>query len=153
MDNEQEKLSIMPILKQIPFFATLNETDHQAIVKHIEYQLYPLNYVIFKEGDPGDKMYIIRKGHISVSKKKTGLEEVENIANMGPGDFFGEMALISNEARNATVTTLEETEVFTLSKYDLFILIQNNPDMAGRVNKEFIDRFNDNDMREKREAM
>lgn len=153
MNNEQEKLSILPILKQVPFFVSLNENDHHEIIKHIEYQLYPANYTIFKEGDLGEKMFFIRKGKILVTKKKTGFDDFETIAQLGPGDFFGEMALISNEPRNANVTTLEETEVFTLSKYDLFVLIQNNVDMAGRINKEFIDRFNENDLREKRQSL
>lgn len=153
INNETgNKLSILPILRQIPFFASLNEQDHQELIQHIECQLYPANYVIFKEGDDGEKMYLIRRGSVVVSKQRTDGKPADLIANIGPGQFFGEMALISNEKRNATVIAQEEIEVFTLSKSDLFTLLENNPDMAGRVNSEYLDRFKANDRRSAEQA-
>lgn len=141
------KLSILPILQQIPFFASLNDNDHQELIRHIEYQLYPANYVIFNEGEAGEKMYLIRKGSVTVTKQRVDGKPADLLATLGLGQFFGEMALISNENRNATVTAQVETEVFTLSKSDLFTLLENNPDMAGRVNAEYLGRFKANDRR------
>ncbi|MBU2523882.1 cyclic nucleotide-binding domain-containing protein [Patescibacteria group bacterium] len=134
--------SIVPILKQLPFFANLNEQDHLEIIKNIQMQLFPVNYPIFKEGEPGDKMYIIRKGQVKVNKGG------EDIAMLNTNDFFGEMALFSSEPRNATCITTLETEVFTLSKDDMFKLIQTNPELASHINAEFLDRIKENDARD-----
>lgn len=133
-----EKLSILPILQKIPLFAQLNEADHQEIIDHITLEYFPANKVIFNEGDPGDKMYIIKRGLAKVFKTQQ-MEEKE-LAILGENDFFGEMALISENPRMASVKTLEEAEMFTLSKQDFIKLCSTNQNLASIINDEFIKR-------------
>jgi len=136
--------SILPILKQIPLFAELGEDSHQEIIKRITMELYPPSHVLFTEGTPGDKLYIIKTGMVKVSRKDLIMNADKEVATLGPNDFFGEMALITDEPRNATVTILDEAQLFVLSKSDFLKLVADVPDMANKISNEFIDRVKTN---------
>jgi len=131
---------MLSILKQIPFFEPLDQELHEALIKNIEMQYYPANHILFKEGDPGDKMYIIKNGKIGIyaNHKKNPL------ATLKSNDFFGEMALVSNQPRNATAQTITETEIFVLHKDIFQELIRTNPDIASQISEEIIRRVNEN---------
>jgi len=87
--------SILPILQQIPIFKNLDERVHEQIIENITLQFYPANYELFAQGDPGDKMYIIKNGLVKISKDK------KEVATLGDNDFFGELDLVSDAPRNA----------------------------------------------------
>ncbi|KKU80569.1 MAG: transcriptional regulator of Crp/Fnr family [Candidatus Peregrinibacteria bacterium GW2011_GWA2_47_7] len=135
--------SILPILKQIPLFQELNEIDHKEVIPHIVMNYYPANHVLFSQGDVGDKMYIIKSGMVKISRKDENGPDIE-IATLTPTDFFGEMALISDEPRNATATVVEEGEIFELAKRDFFALIEKTPGLATKISTEFIVRIKSN---------
>jgi len=77
------------------------------------------------EGDEGQKFYFISAGRVSVKKKG------KEVHQLGVGDFFGERALITNEARNATVTTVGEVEVLTLSATDFMFMLGSNDEIKS----------------------
>ncbi|MFA6089782.1 MAG: cyclic nucleotide-binding domain-containing protein [Candidatus Woesearchaeota archaeon] len=143
--QNQGNFSILPILKKIPLFANLNEKEHADIVSHIELQFYPKNYVIFHEGDIGEAVYIIKTGLVQVFKGEG--ETRKNFAALGEGDFFGEMALMSDEVRSASVETVEDSEIFVLKKADFFELVQKSPDMASHLSEECLKRMKENKMK------
>lgn len=134
-------LSILPILKKIPLLADLNEDDHKEIIKHIEMQYYPAHQMIFKENDPGDAVYIIKRGVVRIFHKGEDQTEDQEVAMLGDNDVFGEMAIISEKPRNATAQTMEESEIFILKKEDFIQLVSSNPNMASRISSEFLQRF------------
>jgi len=135
-------LSILPILKKIPLLADLNEEDHKEIIKHIEMQYFPAHQVVFKENDPGDAVYIIKRGVVRIYHPGATdpVEDVE-VAMLGDNDVFGEMAIISEKPRNASAQTMEESEIFVLKKEDFIQLVSSNPNMASRISSEFLKRF------------
>ncbi|KKP37094.1 MAG: Crp/Fnr family transcriptional regulator [Candidatus Peregrinibacteria bacterium GW2011_GWA2_33_10] len=137
-----ETFSILPILQKIPIFQDLNEQDHKEIIDRITLQYFPANTIIFSEGDPGDKMYIIKTGLVKVFKTENSQEK--ELAILGENEFFGEMALISEAPRNASIITLEECELFTFSKQDFLKLTSTNQHMATIINDEFIKRVKEN---------
>lgn len=126
------------ILKKIPFFADLSEEDLNLIRANVKMDYFPEGHVIFEEGDAGDIMYIIKRGKVQV------LRENSIVAELGDGAFFGEMALVSDVPRNATVKTLSDVEVLTLSSDNFKSLVNNNPSIASMVSVEVIKRVNDN---------
>lgn len=132
--------TIIKILQKIPLLAELNEADHHEIVKRITLEYYPQKHIIFREGDAGDAFYIIKRGVVRVFHEAKDSQEQE-MAMLGDNDFFGEMALISDKPRNATTMTMEESEVFKLTKEDFLALVSSNPDMAGRISSEFLKRL------------
>mgnify|MGYP001594644827 CR=1 FL=1 len=67
MNNENVDVSvILPVLKQIPLFAGLDESLHREIIQHIVLMYYPANYVLFKEQDLGDALYIVKSGQVEI---------------------------------------------------------------------------------------
>lgn len=135
---------MITILKQIPFFATLDKELHETIIKNIEMQYYPKSYTLFKEGDEGDKMYIIKNGKVEITMEQA---EKNPIATLSTNDFFGEMALVSNDPRNATAKTLEDSEIFVLHKDVFQELMRINPEIATQISNEIIHRVNENDQK------
>ena len=85
------------------------------------------NEVVFHRDDPGDSLHLIQKGRVSIAVM-TPLGDVATIAVRGPGESFGEMALVSAESRrSATVTALEETETFAVYRAEFDHLCRANP--------------------------
>ncbi len=144
-DNNADASMLLPVLKQIPLFSNLDESLHKEIIQHIVLMYYPTNYVIFKENDDGDALYIIKNGNIQIyhEPKEEG-DLPENIAEIINGGFFGEMALISDQPRNASAKALVDSEVFILSKGDFKKLLDTNPVLAEQISAAVVDRTNEN---------
>jgi len=128
---------MIEILKNIPFFADLPEEDLNAIMENIQLQYFPADHEIFQEAAIGDIMYIIKRGKVQVIRTSAV------IAELSDNDFFGEMALVSEEPRNATVKTLTDLEVLTLNKADFQHLMSSNPTIASMISYEVVNRAND----------
>lgn len=146
--NEQDLHIITNLLKKIQLFEGLDEQLQAEIIKHINLEYYPENFVLFREGDIGDKMYIIKSGNVRIFHAGETPSFDREIALLGENEFFGEMALISDVPRNATARTTQTTETFTLKKVDFLNLISTDPSFATQVSKEFLDRVKAN-IREK----
>lgn len=136
--------TILPILKKIPLFADLSEAEHKEIIKNIVLNYFPVGYTFFKQGDSDGSMFIIKHGTVKVSRRDSAANEEKEIAVLSDNDFFGEMALVLNEPRNATVTAVSECEVFQLKKEDYIKLIESSPTMASHVSTEFLAREKQN---------
>ena len=94
---------MIEILKQIPFFAELSDEDLEAIGEKVKMQYFGADQVIFEEGDYGEEMYIIKRGKVQV------LRDFSIIAELSDNAFFGEMALVSEEPRNATIKAMSSS--------------------------------------------
>lgn len=90
--------------------------------------------IIFNEGDTGDFLYIITQGEVEVYSAKKG-----HLANLGPGQYFGEMALLREAKRNATIRCTKSTNVLALTKKDFGTLVANFKEL--KQNFEDTDRF------------
>ncbi len=98
-------------------------------------KIYAPGTVVFREGDTGDEMYIIQRGKVRVSKDFSGKPHV--IAVLDKGEFFGEMAIVSQLARTATVTAIDEVEALAFDRDGLLKMITRNP----RIGLSIIDRL------------
>jgi CRP-like cAMP-binding protein len=136
---------ILNILRTIPLFQALTEEEHKSIIEHITMEYYPAHHVLFEKGVLGDAMYIIKSGMIRIfdpgvaaSAEDTPTEGTpKEIANLGEGNFFGEMALIEDQPRMASAETLSDCEIFVLKKADLAELLQNSPEIAKKVEEAY----------------
>lgn len=138
---------ILPILKRIPLFAELDEKEHQEIINNIVLNYFPLGHIFCREGDAVNEesqMFIIKHGMVKISRMDKGTGQDREIAVLADNDFFGEMALVQNEPRNATATAIGECEIFQLKKSDFLKLMQTNQNMATRISEEFINRLKKN---------
>lgn len=107
----------------------LKMTPSQGIIRlH-----YEENEIIFKEGDIGDYLYIIVSGEVSVLRANNG--EQECMATLGAGEFFGEMALLNQKTRSATIKCLSSVDVLALRKSDFGALLTNFSDLKESFEK------------------
>lgn len=90
--------------------------------------------VIFEEGDPGRDVYVIRSGTVEVLKRRPGGGQ-DVIKQLGPGDHFGEMALLGNVPRNATIRTVGPVEVFKMGRNGFAALYTTLPGVKEHFNR------------------
>ncbi len=82
--------------------------------------------VVFHEGDPGDTLHLISKGRVAV-RVATVLGDTATLAVLGPGDFFGELALLEERPRTASIVALEKTETLALHRDDFTAMAREHP--------------------------
>ncbi len=105
------------------------------ITKNI-YQKYVKTFepgqVIFKEGEPGDEMFIIIQGEVEI-RKRTSAKTSKTLIAFDEGDIFGEMALIEKKPRSATAVTLKACRMLVMNEALLDTMLENNPDFAKKM--------------------
>jgi MFS family permease len=100
----------LAVLRSIPIFAPLDIPTVDHLAQQLRARLSPAGTVVVRQGDIGDRFYVIDRGSVEVSA------DGRVVATLGPGDFFGEIALLRDVPRTATVTALEETRLLTLER-------------------------------------
>ena len=104
---------------------------------------FPRGTVLFSEGEPGKEMYVLQSGRVAISKKVRDVEKV--LAILGPGEFFGEMAIISNKPRNASATVSEEAKLLVIDPKTFEGMIRGNSEIAVRMIKKLAERLSEAD--------
>jgi CRP-like cAMP-binding protein len=104
---------------------------------------FPKGTVLFREGEPGKEMYVLQSGKVAISKKVRDVEKV--LAILGPGEFFGEMAIISNKPRNASASIEEDARLLMIDPRTFEAMIRGNAEIAVRMIKKLAERLSDAD--------
>jgi CRP-like cAMP-binding protein len=131
---------VLESLRAIPLFRRVSESDLEELATHLIERRFPKNATVVEEGLPGDYMYVIRKGRVKVTKaSEDGREKIMNFLDAGA--FFGDMALLGDETRSASVKTLEESILLALSRRDFIDLLRQSPDLALAVIEELANRL------------
>jgi CRP-like cAMP-binding protein len=102
-------------LPQIPLFSDLSKNAFVMLMEKMHMRQAPPGDVIIREGEKGDSFFIIAQGKVRVEKLGEGGKQI-HLASLGDGAFFGEMALLSEAPRNASVIADEPTQLFEISK-------------------------------------
>ncbi len=113
-------------LKDSPLFAGLDEKELEQAEKVAVRKKYPKNTVVFSEGDTSNSLYIISSGRIKVSITDENGKEII-LSMLGPGEYFGEMALLDDSPRSACAVTKEPTELIIISKNNFMNIFSSNP--------------------------
>jgi CRP-like cAMP-binding protein len=111
------ELTTEETLANVELFAELSESDIDRLAKVTVVRDFKAGDVIVREGELGVAFYIVAKGHVEVVKG-LGSGNEQMVARLGPGEFFGEMALFDNQVRSHSVRALEDTECLVLTKWD-----------------------------------
>lgn len=121
-------------LQVVPFFANMPDDHAVELAKSLVPRRFGLGQVIFHLGDPGGLLYLISRGKVKISHTTPEGQEVV-LAILGPGDFFGELALLDDAPRSATAVALEATETWTLHREEFMRYLAENPEFALHVLK------------------
>jgi voltage-gated potassium channel len=112
---------------KVPLFSGLDATRIAAIARLLKPQIVPERQAIVRRGEPADAMFVIMDGTVEV--------EVEPPVRLTKGHFFGEMGLLFDTTRNATVTALNETRLLVLDRADFDRLMRQHPDLKARIER------------------
>ncbi len=128
------------MFNNIPLFAGLPEEDLKAISSHAVTKSYAKNTVIINEGDASDSLYVIIAGRVKVFlSDEDGKEVILNTQEAG--DYFGELALIDEAPRSASVMTLDDSKMSIVSKRDFEDCLVRHPQIALLVIKGLTKRL------------
>lgn len=117
------------ILKNIPLFSTLSEEELEVIAKMAVRKSCPANTLVMSEGDTDYALYVIESGSLEVFlMDETGKEIV--LDTKGPGDYFGEMALLDDAPRSASVTSRESASFLVIQGREFRAYLSTRPDLA-----------------------
>jgi cAMP-dependent protein kinase regulator len=114
-----------------PLFSELDADDRKYVLTKFKPDIYQPNQVIIQEGTEGDFLFVIKSGKVLVKTKDIKGREIK-LAELGPGDFFGEVALITNTPRTATVVAITKVGVLKMSKEDFLEIIQLYPSVLEK---------------------
>lgn len=128
------------MLRKIDLFAELPEEDLQAVSNLAATRTYPKNTIIISEGDDSDSLYAVLSGKVKVYlSDDDGREIIINI--LGEGEYFGELALLDDAPRSASVMTLEETKLVVISKSAFENCLSKNPQLSLHIIRELSKRM------------
>ena len=117
-------------IRTIRVFREFERPELVALTGRLRERKLRRGQILFREGETGEEMFLVREGTILVSKAVTGKVE-QILARFGPGDFFGEMSLFDRSPRSATIQAETETVLLALDRENLNGLIQVNPRAAA----------------------
>jgi len=120
------------MMRKVEFFTPLNVGQLDKVLSHVMLFSYGAGETVFRQGRKGDAFFIVYKGKVDV-RIRTFLWMKKTVASLGPGEFFGEISLISDEPRNATVVCTEPTLLFTLISEDFKFVLDENPAAAKEM--------------------
>lgn len=99
----------------------------------------PAGKVVFRQGDDGGSMFIIRKGKVRLTREADGIRRI--VAILSPGDFFGEMAVVSGRPRSATADVIEDAELIRILAHTVEEIVSNRAEVAFRLIQRLADRL------------
>jgi CRP-like cAMP-binding protein len=135
--NEKE---IISALQKVPIFAGLNQRQLQSVAKLSYERQYKAGEVIVKQGEQGIGMFLIVAGKAeAVRERADGSKATVN--TFAAGDFFGELALLDDGVRTASVVTTEDSECLGLPRWDFQTLLKNDAEMTLSILLEVARRF------------
>ena len=116
-------------LRSVPLFASLDSKATAELGKYLTIHDYPKSATIFRHGDPGDAMYIIDVGKVRISVTDADGHTV-TLAELGAGDFFGDMAILDGQGRSANATATENARLAQLTRDDFLSFMRSDPRVA-----------------------
>lgn len=124
----QERSRTAP-LENIPLFSGLSDAELATLEQHTTTRIYPRNTIVINEGDEGSALYVLISGQVKVYlSNEEGKEIIVN--TLGPGEYFGELALLDNTPRSASVMTTCKSRLAMVSKADFKHVLSCHPSIA-----------------------
>jgi CRP/FNR family cyclic AMP-dependent transcriptional regulator len=136
--SSEGKLNPMPvppeILREVGLFDGLSDRDIQRLAEAWRARVFSAGDVILTEGEYGVGFYVIGEGTVTYSVNG------EDVGSAGPGDYFGEIALVSDSPRSATVTAATDVTVYAMTLWDFRALVEEKADVASRLLQAMAER-------------
>jgi CRP/FNR family cyclic AMP-dependent transcriptional regulator len=132
-------MDLETLLGSVSLFGSLDRRALSGLAQQASRRVYGPGETIVREGETGTALYVIVRGRARV-ERGTG-PATAAISELGPGEFFGELALIEDHPRSATVVALEETECLLFVVWEFRALLKEHPQMALPIMNALIARL------------
>jgi CRP-like cAMP-binding protein len=133
----EDQIDKAELLRRMPFFEDFDAARRAHLAAVSRVCLFPEGAEIIREGaeilDYDDGCYLLIDGAVEVRRDSTDGTDGRLLARLGPGEFFGEMALLDNEPRSASVFAVAETLCLVLSRWDFHRQLYGDPDLAVKM--------------------
>ena len=120
------------LLARVPAFEELGSEELERVAQVAVPRSFARGQVVFREGDASDTCYVVRRGHARAIREHLDGRTV-TLANFGPGDIFGELAMLDDERRSATVEAIDELEVVAVLGADMQRLLREHPEISAKL--------------------
>jgi CRP-like cAMP-binding protein len=120
------------LLRAVPVFSELGEEELARVADVAVPRQFVAGEVVFREGDESSTCYIVRHGRARAVREHPDGRSI-TLANFGPGDIFGELAMFDDERRSATIETLEDTEAIAILGGDMRRLLAEHADISVKL--------------------
>jgi CRP/FNR family transcriptional regulator len=132
-------MDVEALLATVPLFAALDRQAIAGLAREASRRVYAPGETLVREGDTGTALYVIVRGRVRVERGSGPATAA--LGELGPGDFFGELALIEDHPRSASVVAVEETECLLFVVWEFRALMKEHPEMALPIMNALIARL------------
>ena len=139
------------LLRRAQVFSTLSDDDLAHVARVTMSRRFDAGTTVFKEGDEGSTCYIVRAGRTRAIREHPDGRSI-TLAHFGPGDIFGEMAMLDGERRSATVEATEDTEAIAILSADMHRLLREHADISVKLIAALGQRLRDTNERLTRQS-
>ncbi len=120
-------------LAHVELFSSLDKKELQTLAKSSQERTYSAGTTLFSQGDSGSGLYILKSGKVSITQKSGAQGAEKEINTVGTGETLGEMALLDDQPRSATVTAVEDVTALLLPIWEFRGVIKAHPDIALKL--------------------
>jgi CRP/FNR family transcriptional regulator, cyclic AMP receptor protein len=131
-DAGESEQSPVKLLRSVPLFSDLEEAELERFSRVAVPRSFPAGVRVFHEGDHSDACYIVREGSFRVTREHSDGRAI-TLATLGPGDIFGELAMLDGEVRSASVEALDDGELLALPAGDVRSLLARHPEITVKL--------------------
>ncbi|MCK9420376.1 MAG: mechanosensitive ion channel family protein [Nitrospirae bacterium] len=138
-EQERRADELMNMMKNVEIFSFLSKVELRDLVAHVSVKTYAAGEVPVRQGEPGSSFYIIKSGKVDVVVEKSSRERAV-VATLGPGNFFGEMSLLTGALRTASIRVKDDAEFIVIDKESFRTTLINNPSIAENLSQILSER-------------
>ncbi|HLL79448.1 MAG TPA: cyclic nucleotide-binding domain-containing protein [Ktedonobacteraceae bacterium] len=120
-------------LGRVELFSSLDKKELQALAKACQERTYKAGTTIIKQGDTGVGLYVISSGHVRILLARSPDRAEEDLGTYGPGSVLGEMALLDDLPRSASVVAIEDVTALLLPIWEFRTVARSHPEIALKL--------------------
>ncbi len=138
-EQDQKSHAIMMLMEKVEILSPLSRDELAGLVHAVRVEAYSTGEIPIRQNEQGDSFYIIKNGRVDVVVEKAS-GETAVVATLGPGNFFGEMSLLTGAARTASIHVKEDAEFIVIDKVSFRSTLAGNPSIAESLSQILSER-------------
>jgi CRP-like cAMP-binding protein len=139
-ERERQLAGVLALVEKVDILSPLSAEERRHLVETVGVKVFAAGECPVRQGDPGDSFYIIKKGSVDVIVEKSQGAGGAVVASLGPGNFFGEMSLLTGAVRTASIQVREDAECIVIDRENFRSILVNKPSIAEALSQILSER-------------